>query len=176
MTVEVKKHYVYISGSIKKVSDNINILPLCKTLSNKLLSNDFFLVSAAGSYIGNYIFGAVLKYLEENNYEQIRKRLIIDPIPNSLEKSEIEKHRIRLLSKYKSIIFISGGSGTREEYKLAKKLNLELIPIPYTGGEAKNIFDELKKNNLTDLTVLEKEVEINKIVDTVIHTLTGKRG
>ncbi|MBD5131291.1 MAG: hypothetical protein HDT28_01660 [Clostridiales bacterium] len=174
LTNEVKKHYIYISGSVKKISGNETILNLCKSLSKKILSNEYFLVSAAGSHIGNYIFGTALKFLEEKGYDNIHDKLIIDPIPKFLPKDDITKHRLSLLSKCKSIIFIAGDKGTMEEYELAKSLNLKMIPIPSTNGAAKEIFDEIKKDNPQLLSDLQSTEDIEEIISCVIDIIGNR--
>lgn len=176
LTNEVRKHYIYISGSIVDVTGNEVVLDICKTLSKKILSNDYILVSAAGRHIGNYIFGAALKFLEEKRDYDIKNKLIIEPIPENLSDEEIATHRKNLLSKCSSIIFIAGDKGTWEEYELAKSLNLEMIPIPLTNGAAKEIFDEFKRENPKLLSNLECAKDVEGITSCVIDIIGNRRG
>lgn len=168
LIIEVKRHYVFISGSFENLpnAEVDYILKLCKTICKSLLDEKYCIVGAAGKNVGNYIGGAALKHLSLNRISDISTKLIITPLPFDCNKEEIKQYRKKILSKCGSIIFIAGqnstsdgalenSNGTFEEYEIAKEIGIKLIPIASTGHVAKKIFDSLM-NDFINYPYLEE--------------------
>lgn len=129
--------------------------------------------------------------MERSKYKHFDEHLCLHPFPQGIA-DEVERKRI--YSKYRKdminetgiAIFMFGNkedpmdatkiinsSGCQEEFELSKENKDIIIPLGSTGYAAKEIFDEIKlhmkdyKYLKPYMDVLEKETDINKLVDVV---------
>lgn len=162
---------IFISGSFEYLSkqDDCFAYNLCKALGEKLIDNNYNIVTGFGRNIGYYISGVVTQKLINCNIGNIEERLIMRPFAHIMTAEEDTQFRKLLIGNANVSIFMFGqylkngiediSRGTLEEYELAKKMGRKIIPIGVTGYSAHQIFLDVK-TNLILYPYLEKYLEI----------------
>lgn len=160
-------------GSFRNISkeDYEFVSTLSENIVTRLLDSDFKIVSGMGRRLGDLIAGSSLRWLVEHNHI-VNKSLILRPDkyyqfgadgkPNDVTR------RMREYAQHDCgvAVFIcgqegdesNGSRGTYQEFELAKKSKLRVIPIGATGYEASKIWREVK-NNITQYGYLEKYID-----------------
>lgn len=156
---------VFISGSYEgNDSEKLyEIDNLCKSLTNILYKNEFTIINGYGFKVGYYIASQATKLMIEENVVDLKKHLLMYPFDEHLSNSEKTKHREYMISKANISIFMYGSGningGMLEEFNISKQdKNRIIIPIGSTGGSAKIILNEIKKNILM-YPYLEKYID-----------------
>lgn len=178
---------VFVSGAIEYYDESSyfknykRVDEFCQKLSERLYDEGYKIHTGMGLGVGRSIISGVLnkKYQEER--KDFDKDLIINAFPNNIDKEFKAKYREELIKKCGNIIFLFGNKyendeqvlsdGMQEEYEIAKKLELNIIPVGATGFEAKKIY-ELEKENLTEK--LDKIIEDEKLIENIINCIKEK--
>ncbi len=176
---------VFISGSYKENNDEkLNEIDnLCKKITNYLYKNGFTIINGYGYKVGYYIAAEATKIMIEENVVDTKKHLLMFPFDEHSSDSEKSRHRNFMISKANVSIFMYGSgnihSGMIEEYEISKRdRNRIIIPIGSTGGSAKLILDDVKKNiilypylekYIDDLQIETNPNIISKIIITIIN-------
>lgn len=169
----LKKRQIYFSGSFRNISreEQNFVTNLSEKLTTQLLQLDFKISSGMGRRLGDLIAGSSLRWLVENNHI-VSKSLVLRPDKyyqhGADGKPNDTTYQMREHAQHDSgiAVFIcgqekeeAGGSkGTHQEFEIAKKNNLKIIPIGATGYEARKIWQEIK-NNITQYGYLEKYID-----------------
>lgn len=157
----VYKNNVFISGSAfqySEYSDETQARSLISNLAVELIRNNYKVFSGYGLGVGEFVVEGIIKGLSEKDSIPIDPfKLKIFPQKTSSEKSKKELWtglREDLISQCRIAIFIFGNkqqdggvvlaNGMKEEFEIAKAHNLKLIPIPITGYQARNLYNENK--------------------------------
>lgn len=155
---------VFISGSYEQNDKSKlgQIDELCKAVTKNLYRNGFTIVNGYGHKVGYYIACEATKLMIEENVVDFKRHLLMFPFYEHLSNLDKKKHREFMISKANVSIFMYGSgnknSGMLEEYEISKQnINRIIIPIGSTGGTAKLIFDDVKKN-ITQYPYLEKYI------------------
>lgn len=155
---------VFISGSYEKGDQDklCEIDNLCKAITKVLYRNGFTIVNGYGYKVGYYIASEATKLMIEENVVDFKKHLLMFPFDEHLSNLKKKKHREFMISKVNVSIFMYGSgnknSGMLEEYEISKlDKNRIIIPIGSTGGTAKIISDDIKKN-INSYPYLEKYI------------------
>ena len=158
------KSNVFISGSssenetekLKSISD------FCTKLTYSLYRNKYRIVNGYGYKIGYYIASAATKIMIEENVTSFEKYLLMFPFNEHLDAEQKKKHRYFMISKSNIAIFIYGSgtkdSGMYEEFEIVRTDPMKIIiPVGFTGGTAKIIYDEIKRD-IINYPYLEKYI------------------
>ena len=156
---------VFISGSYKHYDEDklFEIDNLCKKLTQNLYKNGFTIINGYGYKVGYYIAAEATKLMIEENVIDLKKHLLMFPFDEHSSNLDKKKHREFMISKANVSIFMYGSgkedSGMIEEYNISKlDKNRIIIPIGSTGGSAKLISEDIKKNIIL-YPYLEKYIE-----------------
>lgn len=156
---------IFISGSYESEDKEslYEVDNLCKEITRILYKNNYTIINGYGYKVGYYIASEATKFMIEENVVDFKKHLQMYPFNEHLSSSDKTKHRKYMISKSNVSIFIYGSgrpqSGMWEEYELSKADNKIIIPIGSTGGTAKNILLDVKKN-IINYPYLEKYINI----------------
>ncbi len=150
---------VFVSGSAINFGElgEERIRDLCMHLGERLVDENYRLISGVGLNIGDSVVKGALLKLYEKGITSIEKKLTVRPFPRNLPPgvNEVEfnhNYRESMIKKSGFAIFISGNSrtapemsrGILEEFSVAKKLNKIPIPLGVTGFAARHIWEELE--------------------------------
>lgn len=189
----VKRNNVFISGSADEYAGwgKDKAEELAGRIAETLISENFKIISGFGLGIGSAVINGALAEIYQSKCRHTDEYLCLWPFPQGI-KDETERQKV--FTKYRNemiadtgvAIFLFGNkkdpadplkimeaAGCWEEFEIAKANKNIIIPIGSTGYMAKKIWDEVKANmddykylkNYID--VLEKETDINKLVETV---------
>ena len=157
---------VFISGSYYSPDDNpiLNeINGICKAITKILYTNNFTIINGYGYKIGYYIASEATRMMIEENVTDFRNHLKMYPFDEHLTPKEKTKHREFMISQANVCVFMYGSGnqdgGMMEEYEIAKRGdNKIIIPLGSTGGTARIISDDIRKN-IIRYPYLEKYIE-----------------
>ena len=176
----VKKKKVFISGAYNNVPQEIDKFAddLSKSLTIKLLKSGNRISTGIGRKLGTYITGYANQFLAENHIGNPQNFLSMRPFPfhETLTEEQKETYRIYMQHDCSWAIFLFGQSnqtieninksgvthycqGVYQEYLIAKKLGLKIIPVGSTGYESKLICDEVKQE-INRYPYLSKKIDI----------------
>jgi hypothetical protein len=160
---DIEKTYlmknVFVSGSAINFGElgEERIRDLCMHLGERIVDEDYRLVSGVGLNIGDSVVKGSLLRLYEKGVSSIEKKLTVRPFPRNLppgvnEAEFNQTYRESMIKKCGFAIFISGNSrtapemsrGILEEFAIASKLNKIPIPIGATGFAARHIWEKIE--------------------------------
>lgn len=169
----VNKDKVFISGAYYNVSlgEDKFADQLSEVLTKGLLDNNKRISTGVGRRLGTYITGYANQHLAEKSVRDTHKYLSMRPFPFHKELTEEDKVGYRNLMQYdcSTAIFLFGQSeheknpthpsqGVYQEFRIAQKLGLKVIPVGSTGYEAKIIWNEVKKR-INEFYYLSKTID-----------------
>lgn len=207
---EIKIRYtmnqIFISGSIKRPTenwDNNKIRTFIGELTKELLINEFKITTGFGEEVGSYVISAAIEYLQKTDTDWDDK-LKMKPFPQQSYNEEIDlnyawsEYRNDIMQRVGVAIFIFGNKevngkiidsdGMLEEYEIAKKNNVKIIPVASTGAMALKIYEKfvdvneaknLYKDNEKCLNIIDeiaKETDNKKIIEKIISILKCLNG
>jgi len=130
---------------------------LCFQLGERIIDDDYRLISGVGLNIGDSVLKGALLELYEKGVSSIEKKLTVRPFPRNLPPNVKEEdfnrtYRETMIKNCGFAIFISGNSrsapklshGVLDEFSVVKKLRKVPIPIGATGFAAQHIWEELE--------------------------------
>lgn len=149
---------IFVSGSAHEFGDmgEDRLRDLCVQLGERLMKENYKLVSGYGLNIGSSVVKGALLKLYENGDSAFEKHLILRPFPRNLPSATNEadfnrKYREDMISKCEFAIFIAGTSrssresqGVLEEYEIVRALGKIPIPIGATGFAAQRIWEMMQ--------------------------------
>lgn len=151
-----RRKTIFISGSAYNYSDysDEDAHNFIHKLSYELSKNNYHIVNGYGKGVGEFVLNGVAEHCLAN-HSKINESLTLMPFP---QKSSLgikltdlyAKNREQLIENCGIAIFLFGNketetiaSGVIEEFKLSKRYGLVCLPIGYTGGAAKEIYDKM---------------------------------
>jgi hypothetical protein len=159
---EIESRYylrnIFVSGSAHEFGDfgEERARDLCMRLGERLIAEDYRLISGMGLKVGDYLVKGALLKLYEMGIPAVEKHLTLRPFPRNLP-AEIDegefnaKYRRDMIAKCGFAIFIAGTSrshpesaGVLQEYEIARALKRIPIPIGATGFAARRIWETMK--------------------------------
>ncbi|MGL5440744.1 MAG: SIR2 family protein [Filifactoraceae bacterium] len=144
-------------------------------LSFELSKNGYRLVNGYGKGVGEFVLNGVADYCL-NHKSKINDFLTLMPFPqNSSLGIDLDKlykeNREQMIENCGIAIFLFGNkeaekiaSGVMDEYELSKEHGLVCLPIEYTGGASKEIYDKITQEILDENTISAIE-QANKQCD-----------
>lgn len=150
---------VFVAGSIKNnIENDSDEAILIQDLAQKLVENEYKIVTGFGQNIGNYLFiGSCLN----KNINQIKNlHTLIEAYPLISIEQDTQQLRKALISDCGTIITLFGkkeynteiekidleDDGVYKEFQIAKDADKTLIPIGATGYTSKYLWEEMNKN------------------------------
>lgn len=125
-------------------------------MSYHLVKNNFKIVNGYGKGVGSYVINGVARYCYQTN-TQIGNYLTLMPFPTTCrDKKNLLKmwndYREEMISQCGIGIFISGNKvkdskvinadGMIKEYEIAENNDLVNIPLKFTGGASKDLYED----------------------------------
>ena len=154
-----KRKTIYISGSASEygIWGKDRAENFTSNLSKSLIKNGFKIVSGFGLGVGSSVINGILEEVYLNKKEKIKDQLLLRPFPQGEKSKELWTDYRKDMISYAGIsIFIFGNklvdgklttaNGVREEFEIARKNGLVLIPIGATGFVAKEFWDLINKD------------------------------
>ncbi|EJL6626599.1 hypothetical protein NMS73_003558, partial [Vibrio cholerae] len=167
-------------------------------LSKMLVKHNLRIVSGFGVGIGSTVISSVLEETFNNKLAKIEDHLVLRPFPQSTEgeqplSSLWTKYREDMINYAGIALFLFGNkqagndiilsNGMREEYEIAKKQGLLLLPIGSTGYMAEELWTELNSEiqKRTDLSLRMKELykklgtekfNANNVIDIIMEIIS----
>lgn len=155
---------VFISGSAAEYGtyrekDAIKFINL---LSNKLIANDYNIISGFGLGVGSAVITGALQAIYINRKSVNDNRLLLRPFPQGIEdvdtREELwKKYREDMISRAGVSIFVFGNkmiqngkidlaNGMKSEYEIAIEQHNLIVPVGCTGYMAQKIWTEISED------------------------------
>lgn len=194
---------VFISGSIiDTVSKDSNEAELVQFLAQKLVENNYKIVTGFGQNIGNYLLIGACANMNFYQTKNLHKSIEIYPLVTTGEK--VGELRKELISDCGCIITLFGkysyetdinekkleDDGIYQEFKAAEREGITLLPIGctgktsaylwnYTNSRQASLYEDEKIKpywlNLNNSTIQEKEEILNSILKLLEHKNVRER-
>lgn len=170
---------------------------LAYKLSNQLVKQGYRVTSGFGLGIGSSVINGALDEINRNKYNHVDEHLCLRPFPQNIvdpdeRAKKWKEYREEILSNNGIAVFIFGNkkdskgnkveaNGCWQEYQIAKQKDCLIIPIGSTGDVAEKILEDLKLDKdlycyIEDsVDILEKEKDVNKIIETVLKIANKRR-
>ena len=193
---KINNQQIYISGSYRNFDNKQKdeVVKLSHALIDGVYSEKKYIYRIAnslGAGLCQRIIGGAAEYIRKNN-EKIDRRLVIHHGDfDTRTQSGTQKLREKLMFDSGIALFMYGkdnnstrSNGVRQEFEVAKKLGLKIIPLGVTGYETKEIWKEVKNNitkypyleNCIDKLDTEKDPEkLTKIVVEIINNINDNK-
>lgn len=160
-----RRKTIFISGSADSYgvfSDEEGKIFL-HTLSMRLAEKGYHIVNGYGRGVGEYMLSGVAEYCLING-KNILDYLTIMPFPQSnishIDIGDLyQENRKQMIEKCGVVIFVFGNkngeiaNGVLEEFSISKEKGLMCLPIGYTEGAAKEIFESLSSNDNSEAVI-----------------------
>lgn len=165
---EYKKKTIFISGAAHNYGnkEERETLTFIHKLTSTLINEKYGVVSGFGLGIGSAVISGALEQIYMRPKVTISDQLILRPFPQAttgkMQLHELwRKYREDMISHAGVAIFMFGNklvegnvilsNGMREEFEIAKKQGLVILPIGATGFMAEELWNE-EMQNFTDQT------------------------
>jgi hypothetical protein len=200
---EIERRYlrssVFISGSATTYGKFPSAPSFIQELAKELAQNQYKIVTGFGEGVGTYVLNGVLHAMVAENNTRIENYVVLRPFPlighkDANAAATKTSFRKNIIGDAGVAIFIFGSNGTsgkttfspgmKEEFEIAYKMGLKVIPIPATGYLAAELYEELIKHfstyypefpnlkkNFLALKGLSSPKEIINAVKTIINTI-----
>lgn len=170
----VNLNNIFISGA-KVTSTKIDGLAdqLVTTASEMFVDKGNMLTSGFGLGIGSQVIDAVINAVSRNPWLKLDDHLKVYPFPQT-NNTNWTLYRKKMLENVGISIFFFGNkiekgeclvsTGMIEEFELAHKAGIKIIPVGCTGGASKQIFDTVMQNPSEYYGINQKLIEqINEL-------------
>lgn len=172
-----RRKTIFISGSAHSYSDYSQETGenFVHKLSFELSKNGYHIVNGYGKGVGEFVLNGVADYCLTHK-SKINDFLTLMPFPqNSSLGIDLDKlykeNREQMIENCGIAIFLFGNkeaediaSGVMDEYKLSKEHGLVCLPIEYTGGASKEIYDQTTQE-ISDKNTISAIEQANKQCD-----------
>ena len=164
-----RRKTIFISGSADNYGDfsDEEGKIFLHTLSMRLSEKGYHIINGYGRGVGEYLLSGVAEYCLING-KNILDYLTVMPFPQSnishIDIGELYKeNRKQMIEKCGIAIFVfvnkNGkiANGVLEEFSISKEKGLVCLPIGYTEGAAKEIFESLSSNDNSEAVIIANE-------------------
>jgi len=161
----LSRRSVLVSGSwppeLVTTTEGAKIQATAEAIGRHLAQADFRLVSGFGLTVGGAATAGALAHLYASPTPNLDRALLLRPFPQRLPSNTDEaafrtRYREDLIENAGLAVFIAGAvlqdgtpcaaPGVMEEYRLARSMSRVIVPIGATGGAAREILSELRRN------------------------------
>lgn len=181
-----RRKTIFISGSADNYGDfsDEEGKIFLHTLSMRLSEKGYHIVNGYGRGVGEYLLSGVAEYCLING-KNILDYLTVMPFPQSnISHIDIGKlykeNRKQMIKKCGIAIFVFGNkngkiaNGVLEEFSISKEKGLVCLPIGYTDGAAKEIFESLSSTDNSEAVIIaNKKIDgdISSTVENIIKAV-----
>lgn len=181
-----RRKTIFISGSADNYGDfsDEEGKIFLHTLSMRLSEKGYHIVNGYGRGVGEYLLSGVAEYCLMSG-KNVLDYLTVMPFPQSnISHIDIGKlykeNRKQMIEKCGIAIFVFGNkngniaNGVLDEFSISKEKGLVCLPIGYTEGAAKEIFESLSLDDNSEamITANEKvEGDISLTVENIIKAV-----
>nr|WP_213087395.1 SIR2 family protein [Streptococcus pacificus] len=172
-----RRKTIFISGSASSYPGYSNKIAqnFIHKLSFELSKNGYHIENGYGKGVGEFILNGVADYCLTHN-SKINDFLTLMPFPQESSlgidlDTLYKENREQMIENCGIAIFVFGNneteniaSGVMDEYELSKEHGLVCLPIEYTGGAAKEIYNKTTKEVSDEITISAIE-QANKQCD-----------
>ncbi|MGJ0491873.1 SIR2 family protein [Methylobacter sp.] len=165
---QYKRNTIFISGAAHEYGNwnEKESLKFIHGFSSELIAKGYRVVSGFGLGVGGSVITGALEQIYMSSRKNISDQLILRPFPQTtignVERAELwRRYREDMISHAGIAIFVFGNKqvdgnivnsdGMRQEFEIAKQLDVTVIPIGATGFMAKELWVEemeaIKTNN-----------------------------
>lgn len=153
----VNLNNIFISGAKVNDCEEQDKLAnqLIEKVSEKLVNKGNKLTSGFGLGVGSQVIDAVLDTVSKNSWLKLDDHLKVYPFPQ-IQSTDWTLYRNKILENVGISIFLFGtkiedgnhvvSNGMIEEFEIAHKAGIKIIPVGCTGGASKQIFDIVMGN------------------------------
>ncbi len=151
-----RQNTIFISGSASNYGeiDKVSAERFIQNLSQKLIDENYKIVSGFGLGVGNHVICGVLEEIYQKQGLSLRDQLILRPFPQGEEvQKQWGTYREDMITYAGIAIFLFGNKvqdgnivladGVISEFEIAKTNGLKLIPIGATGFVAKQLWEKV---------------------------------
>ena len=154
---------IFISGAAEKYDpmhpDDANKFVF--EIARQLAATGNKIVSGFGLGVGSSVVNLVLSYVYSSTGRLLDHHIVLRPFPQNIKdiderKEKWSRYRKDMISQAGIAIFLFGNKkqgsntilsdGMREEFEIAKKHKLTIIPVAATGYMAKEIWADISSN------------------------------
>jgi len=155
---------VFISGSAADYAPwaEAKAQEFIQELTRRLVAAGFGIVSGFGQGVGPYVLNGLLAQLEHEGTQVLDDRIVLRPFPIAISDPTERKRRWRayredMLAQAGIAVFLFGNKkdsagnvisadGVEEEFDLALRKHLEIVPIGCTGSKAAELHQRVLDN------------------------------
>lgn len=164
---KINSNNIFISGSAHIYGDwpKEDAINLVHKLSQKLIQQDYNIISGFGLGIGSYVITGALEEIYMKKKSINEDRLLLRPFPQGIENEDTRNHlwtqyREDMISRAGISIFLFGNkfdskseevklaNGMKAEFEIAKRHGNIIIPVGCTGFIAKEIWEDVNSDFL----------------------------
>jgi hypothetical protein len=160
----VHRKNVFVSGSAAEYTPfgAARALPFLRRLGAQVIGGGFNLVCGMGLGVGDAVAMGAIETVYRTEGDDLDDRIILRPFPQvdptKVDRTVIwRRYREEMLGRARSAIFVLGNKkddsgaivparGMREEFEIARTLNIYPIPIGATGHVAKELSAQVLGN------------------------------
>lgn len=178
---------IFVSGSAAEYGnyDEKEALGLMHELGNRLIREEYNIISGFGLGIGSAVITGALQEIYMRRKTINENRLLLRPFPQGIENEDTrqklwKQYREDMISRAGISIFVFGNklenekivlaNGMKSEFQIAKEQNNLIVPIGCTGYVAQEIWEEINEDltkyyNKVDEELKEFFAKLNSKVD-----------
>lgn len=204
LEVNYKSNTIFISGAAHDYTplDERVALGFVYKLSRALVANNARIVSGFGLGVGSAVISGVLEETYSNPKAKLDDSLVLRPFPQSNEGSIPlsmlwTRYREDMIDRAGVALFLFGNklsengivfsNGMREEYAIAKRKGLFVVPIGATGYMADELWTEINSEMQSNPSVSDemkglftkigdKSAATDDLIDAVLKILARRNG
>lgn len=161
--IKLKRQSIFISGAAHDYGnfDQYKAEQLIFDLSKKIAEKNYKIISGFGLGIGSSVINGVLSHVYSSQKKHLDDYLILRPFPQNISdpkkrKKLWGKYREDMISESGIALFFFGNklvdgkiedsAGLLQEFEIAHKQGVKVIPIGLTGFVSKKIWDKVMAN------------------------------
>lgn len=177
---------IFISGSADNYHNfsDSNAQKFIHQLSFRLAQKGYHIVNGYGKGIGEFVLNGVAEYCLSKGLK-ISDRLTLIPFPqigsSGINLKQMYKvNREHMIDNCGISIFMFGNneteecaSGVMDEYQLSKRYDVVCLPIGYTGGASKAIYDDIMQDcsNKSIRNAIDKANKSNNCIECGVENI-----
>lgn len=181
---------IFISGSAVDYSEFGTVedaKKLIKTLISSLIEKNYKIINGHGLGVGEFVVQGIVEGLSEKEEvvnDAFELKVFPQNVGNKQSKTEMwTALREYMISQSRVMILMFGNklvdgkvelaNGMQEEFEIALKHGLMIIPVISTGKQTKLIYDDNKSSCSIDESF--KENDIDKIINSIIQLIESRK-
>ena len=154
-----KERTVFVSGTAHEYAplQGPDALDFVHRLGDRLIARGYRIVTGLGLGIGSTLLDGALQHIYRVQKKALRDQVIIRPFPQGPDAQQLwTVYREDMLDFAGIAIFMFGNkvgaagvtpsSGMEEEFRLARRKGLKVLPLGFTGYTARTLYEQVDTN------------------------------